>query len=67
MAREKLPKVARTITRRLTREGDQGLTKGRAKNAVASKDRDWFDQAIDSLLLSGEVVERGGSYYLAGT
>jgi hypothetical protein len=60
ISREKLPKVAQTIRRRLLREGAAGLPVGKLRNAVRSTDRMFFDDAMEALLNAGDVVSEEG-------
>lgn len=64
ITRDKLPKVSRTIKRRLLKVGADGEPRGKLRTAVTSADRGYFDTALESLITAGEVVLDGDRYRL---
>ncbi len=55
-------RVAKWIRRRLAREGAAGVLRGPLRSGLQGKDRQYFDQAIDALSLSGEVIAKAEDY-----
>lgn len=64
ITREKLPKVSRAIKRKLAREAPESVPRASVRRALASGDRQYFDQALDALVASGDVVADGAQLRL---
>lgn len=59
---DRLKRAAATIRKRLLRLGAEGETVGKLKQCLAAKDRELFDDALNSLIITGDVVvEQVGS------
>jgi len=55
-------RVLRSIRKRLARVGADGMQRGPLRSALASRDRQYFDAAVDLLLMSGDVIGKPSEY-----
>lgn len=51
-------RVAKWVRRRLARVGAEGMQRGPLRGALPGRDRQYFDQAIDALALSGDIIQK---------
>lgn len=57
-----IKRVAKWIRKRLAREGAEGMLRNALRSGLQAKDRQYFDQAVDALALSGDVLVKTAEY-----